>query len=263
MYPPEVEAKLKILDSALDFPSDREAARHLGVHRTTILKYRRRLRLTSRVELIASLEGRRGPKPRARVGKNPHVMARWINSENPTWGAGKIAGAMREMGHRVTPQGVEGYLKTEPNLDTGRNVLLDNLDQATEVMFLYSFLQHPVRILAILNEWRVSQSHTIVRIVNLIKKREDLEEEPMLDQILATARADIEESRKTRKLIQEVQGRGIRLNEECLKEDFLEALRNYPWQLPKSVTGIDLYASGQATEPLSKASGTEAVQRNV
>lgn len=239
MYPAAVLKKLEILDKASDYPSDREAAKHIGVDRTTIIKYRSRLRLTSRTDLITSLQGKRGRKPRRSVGRNPHVLARWIQGENPDWGAKKISSSMRKLGHRVTEEEVEDYCKCEPNLSPGKNALLEDLDQATELMALNGFTQHPVRSLANLNNLCVRQAHTILQRIDLL---EALGWEDGIDvQLLKTqARTDLAFAKKIRSLIGSIQGKGIRLTEDELDDSFLEAIRTFRWQLPQSVTGIDL-----------------------
>lgn len=229
MYPPEVQRKLEILDRAYDFPSDREAAKHLKIDRTTIIKYRRNLRLASQEELIAGLQGRRGRRPRRRIGRDPHALCRWIKSENVNWNADDVQRSMRGLGHRVSSAEVERFL-AEPALSRkAKNVLLKDLDAGAEQLLLNTFRYRPIRTLAILNDFQIRMCNNLAAYRELIANFCGMENVVNVAEIERFEKECRASTKAIRDLISSLQGQGLSLSRECLAEDFVAALKGFPW----------------------------------
>lgn len=232
MYPPEVQRKLEILDRAYDFPSDREAAKHLHLNRTTILKYRRNLRLASEEELIAGLLGKRGRKPRRRVGRDPHGLCRWIKSENPTWNPYDIRRSMRGLGHKLSIADVENFLINPTRPRKAKNVLLTDPDAGMDQLMLNVFLYHPIRALAILNDYQIRMCNILAFYRELVTNVSGIEEVVNLAEVARFEKECRASTKEIRTLISTLQGQGLSLSKECLGEDLAAVLKSFSWPQP-------------------------------
>lgn len=223
--PEQVEYKLGILNRSLDFVSDYEASKHLGVSRATIQKYRKQLGGSTLVEAVDRLDQRAGRRPRGRVCRDPKVLAKWIKSENEDWSDLHIASAMRDLGHRELTAKMARHLldsKTDEKLARQLNKPIPIPKDLGET-WLNFVTEHPIRALAMYSRMAMGEVKVLLGMLEVAENLGVVEEE-LVARTLSQAKKDTKKARAAMKLARSLQGKGITLR-DVPKAELLETRR--------------------------------------
>jgi transposase len=212
MLSPAAGRRAEILTAALDYISDAEAAKALGVHRTTIAKYRRQQNFSSQKAYEKSLDGKPGRKPKTMSTRDVIALIRCFAENYPKWTAKRIASAMREAGHKdMTSAFVEGIISSKHSrrrLDPSEKMppVPDFLDD-----ILVDFvLDHPIRSLAMLSDIWLAEGRAGLELVKAAKSAGFAEFRCVRVGRLAALQM-IRNARQAKETLKKFQGQGLTL----------------------------------------------------